>query len=132
MWDGCDPNCLFEEFNGCEAVIEYHYKLQEIAVVDQNLWDGPRSHMMVNAQAVPMRNVTEQTCNAALATGTDVCNELTQTMPFVGWCSPQVEYFVDDFGSACAVQLQVGFQTLAPDAGVYTLDLPGILAFTIR
>ena len=35
-------------------------------------------------------------------------------------------------GPACAVRFEVGFQQIDPDAGVYTKELPGILAFTIR
>jgi len=131
-WDGCDQNCRTEEFTGCEAVIEYHYKLQELAVVDKNLWDGPSSHMMVNTTAVPIRPVGQQTCNAALATGYDVCNELSATMPFVSWCSPSTEYFEDEVGPACAVQFQVGFLSTDPASGVFTTALNGILAFTIR
>jgi cysteine-rich repeat protein len=132
MWDGCDPNCYSEEFTGCEAVIEHVYAQQEIAVVDQTLWDGPRTHMMTNTKAIALRDVTPQTCNAALAAGTDVCNELSLAMPFVGWCAPAIEYVDGESGPSCSVQFQVGFQSLDPSSGVYTLELTGLLAFTIR
>ncbi len=132
MWDGRDPNCQFEEFQGCEAVIEHHYRLHEIAIVDQNLWDGPRSHLMVNREVLSLRSVDQSTCNAALSTGADVCNELMFAMPFVAWCQPAVEFFTDDLGPACAVQFRVGFQATDPASGVFTTGLDGILAFTIR
>ncbi len=131
-WDGCDAACYLEDFNGCEAVIEHHYRVAELAVVDKALWDGGRSHVMTHPGALALRAVDELSCNAALAVGADVCNELMSTMPFVGWCQPMVEHFADAEGPACAVRFEVGFQQIDPDAGVYTLALPGILSFTIR
>jgi hypothetical protein len=88
--------------------------------------------MMTNTKAIALRDVTPQTCNAALAAGTDVCNELSLTMPFVGWCAPAIEYVDGESGPSCSVQFQVGFQSLDPSSGVYTLELTGLLAFTIR
>jgi hypothetical protein len=53
-------------------------------------------------------------------------------MPFVGWCAPAIEYVDGESGPSCSVQFQVGFQSLDPSSGVYTLELTGLLAFTIR
>lgn len=131
-WDGCDPHCNQEPFNGCEAVIEAYYAEAGLAAIDQHAWDGPRSHLMVHERAEALQPVTEATCNAALATATDVCNELSYAMPFVGWCWPSGELHQDDEGAACSVRLHVGFQSLDPASGVYTTGLPGLLAFTIR
>jgi cysteine-rich repeat protein len=131
-WDGCDPNCMTEEFTGCEAVIEHHYALAEVAVVDQAQWSGPRSHIMVHDHAAAMRAVDAHACNAAVAVGADVCNELVATMPFVAWCSPAAELVDDALGPGCAVQFQVGFGSRDPENGVFTTALPGLLSFTIR
>ena len=101
-------------------------------MVDQTKWDGPRSHLMVNHTATALREVTEASCDAAIASATDVCNELTSAMPFVGWCQPAGQYHQDDNGAACSIRLNVWFQQLDSDFGVYTTSLPGVLAFTIR
>ena len=126
-WDGCDASCRMEEFTGCEAVIESYYAEAGIAHVDRTTWEGPRSHIMVNA-AEAMTAVDAHACNAAIALGTDVCAELGRQMPFVAWCAPSGELH----DGACSVRLEVGFQSLDPDGGVFTTALPGVLAFTIR
>ena len=131
MWDGCDPNCETEPFNGCEAIIEQYYEQAEIAFIDKDTWSGPRSHMMVNSgQAI--RAMDPATCNAAISMATDVCNELTYQMPFVGWCNGAGEYHVESSGPACSIRLNVWFQSLDDDFGVFTTSLPGLLSFTIR
>jgi cysteine-rich repeat protein len=131
-WDGCDPTCQVEDFQGCEAVIEEYYKTAEVAIVDQNLWDGPRSQIMVNNSVVPLREVDSASCNAALATGADVCNELASTMPFVAWCQPTGALRSETDGDACDVRFEVTFQTLEPASGVFTTAFTGILGFTIK
>jgi cysteine-rich repeat protein len=132
-FDGCDANCFAEPFNGCEAVIQAYYQQAQIAVIDQDEWLGPRSHMMVHDSAQPMRAVDREMCNAALATATDVCNELAATMPFVASCSPSGALWQDDAGNdACSVRFTIGFHSVDPLSGVYTTSLPGILAFTLR
>jgi cysteine-rich repeat protein len=132
LWDGCDSGCSVEPFTGCEAVIEEMYAQAGLATVDRDDWDGPRSHLMVNRQAVALTEVSEASCQAAIATATDVCRELEQQMPFVGWCSPSGLYHPEESGPECSIRLQVWFQAVDPDAGVYTTSLPGLLAFTIR
>lgn len=127
-WDGCDGSCQQEEFQGCEAVIESYYAEAGLAHVDRTTWEGPRSHLMVN-RGEAMAAVDAHTCNAAVALGTDVCAELQRQMPFVSWCTPSGQ--LHD-GESCSVRLEVGFQSLDPDGGVFTTALPGVLAFTIR
>lgn len=131
LWDGCDSDCRTEPFNGCEAIIEQYYEQAEIAFIDKDTWNGPRSHMMVNTGQA-MRDMNEATCNAAISMATDVCNELTYQMPFVGWCQGAGEYHSDSAGPACSVRLNVWFQSLDEDFGVFTTSLPGLLSFTIR
>lgn len=131
-WDGCDPHCNEEPFNGCEAVIEAYYAEAGLADIDAEAWDGPRSHVMVHSQAHALQPVTRSTCNAALATATDVCNELSVAMPFVGWCWPTGELHEDESGNVCSVRLHVAFKAIDPSSGVFTTGLPGLLAFTIR
>jgi len=132
LWDGCDSNCENEPFQGCETVIEDIYRQAGIAEVAASEWSGPRSHLMVNRNGHAMQAVDASTCNAAIATGTDVCNQLVAQMPFVSWCQPGGELYQDDAGSACSVRLQVWFSQLDSDFGVFTTSLPGLLAFTIR
>lgn len=129
-FDGCDQSCMVEEFTGCEAVIEAYYEDAGIAFIDEDAWAGPRSHLMVHPDPVPLREVDDATCSAAIALADDVCRELTATMDFVGYCQPMGRY-EPELGS-CSVRLQVQFQKLDPDAGVYTTSLPGILGFTIE
>lgn len=132
LWDGCDSNCIIEPFNGCEAVIEDYYKQSGIATVLASNWEGPRSHLMVNKHAVALREVNQQTCNAALGTAENVCRELEQSMPFVSWCYPEAAYHQDARGGACSLRLNVYFSRLDPGFGVYSTSLQGVLAFTIR
>lgn len=131
-WDGCDPSCQPEEFQGCEAVIEQKFAVAEVAWVERTLWESPRSHVMVHHRANAMRPMSAASCDAALATANDACAQLQTDMPFVAGCGAQVAYGDDAAGPFCAVRLTVGFQSLAPDKGVFTTSLPGILAFTIR
>jgi cysteine-rich repeat protein len=128
LWDGCDSNCEVEPFTGCETVIENIYRQLEIAEVEADDFVGPRSHLMVNPNGRSMRPMDAQLCTAAIATGTDVCAELTQQMPFISWCQAGGQFHDD----ACSIRLQVYFQSLDEDFGVYTTSLPGLLAFTIR
>ncbi len=128
MWDGCDAQCILEPFNGCEAVIENYYQQAGLAVVKQDKWQGLRSHLMVNRSATSLTPMSKNTCNAIIATGEDVCNELTQQMPFVSYCWPQGEYH----DNTCSVRLNVGFHQLSPTDGVYTTGLQGILAFSVK
>lgn len=132
LWDGCDSGCNQEPFQGCEAVIEELYRQAGIAEVLAADWTGPRSHLMVNRQAHSMLALDQNACNAAIATAADVCNELTQQMPFVSWCTPGGMFHQDAGGPACSIRLQVWFDQLDADFGVYTTSLPGLLAFTIR
>jgi cysteine-rich repeat protein len=132
LWDGCDSNCNIEPFTGCETVIENIYRQLDIAEVNAADFTGPRSHLMVNPNGRSMRPMDQSLCTAAIATGTDVCAELTEQMPFVSWCQAGGAFHEDDAGPACSIRLQVYFRALDADFGVYTTSLPGILAFTIR
>jgi cysteine-rich repeat protein len=131
MWDGCDPNCQQEEFNGCEVIIEQGFERAGVAFVDQQAWDGPRSHLMTN-RGEAYTDVDELTCEQAQDAALAVCDDLAVQMPFVGWCWPETEHFVEDGQGACAVRLNVHFYELDPDTGVFTTGLDGLLAFTIR
>ena len=131
MWDGCDQNCLVEEFQGCERVIEHEYEAAGLAFVDKDLWDGPRSHLMVN-DGTKLAAVTSASCEEAEVVGQAVCDRLAVEMPFVSWCYPTTEYTEDASGAACNVRLEAWFHERAPESGVFTTSLPGILAFTIR
>lgn len=128
-FDGCDATCSFEEFQGCEAVIEQYYQDAGIAYVDRNSWDGPRSHLMINPTAAALTEVNQVSCDAAVAVGVDVCEEITRQMPFVGSCQP-LGAFQDTSGS-CDLRFMVYFSDVDPANGAYTTALPGILAFTI-
>ncbi len=130
-FDGCSQLCEIEEFQGCEAVIEQYYQQAEIAYVDKEQWDGPRSHVMINRTVRALTAVDQRSCDAALAVGADVCNELTSQMPFVGSCQPMGGLRQTDNGPLCDVRFQVYFQTVSPADGVFTTAMPGILAFTI-
>ncbi len=131
-FDGCSQLCEVEEFQGCEAVIEQYYQDAQLAFVDRNLWDGPRSHLMVNKTAEALAEVDQRTCDAALAIGVDVCNELTATMPFVGGCHPMGGLRQGELGAACDLRFEVYFQNISPADGVFTTAMPGILAFTLE
>jgi len=128
LWDGCDAQCINEPFNGCEAVIENYYQQAGLARVSQDQWQGLRSHLMVNRNATSLTPMSRATCDAIIATGTDVCNELTRQMPFVSYCWPQGEYH----DNICSVRLNVGFQQVSAVDGVYTTGLSGILAFSVK
>jgi len=130
-FDGCSQVCEIEEFQGCEAVIEQYYQDAEIAFVDKNLWDGPRSHLMINPTAKALRDVDQRTCDAALAVGVDVCNELSRQMPFVAGCQPLGGLRSVEGLSICDVRFQVYFDSVSPDDGVFTTAMSGILAFSI-
>lgn len=130
-FDGCSSLCETEEFQGCEAVIEQYYEQAQLAFVDRNLWDGPRSHLMVNKTVQALNPVDQRTCNAALAVGVDVCNELTSQMPFVGGCELVGGLRLGDGQAACDLRFQVYFQSVSPSDGVFTTAMAGILAFTI-
>ncbi len=129
-FDGCDSTCFFEEFQGCEAVIEQYYKDAGIALVDKNSWDGPRSHLMINPTAVALTEVNQISCDAAVAVGVDVCNELVRQMPFVGNCQPLGGVRGEE-SDQCDLRFMVYFNDVDPANGAYTTALPGILAFTI-
>jgi cysteine-rich repeat protein len=129
-FDGCDSTCAFEEFQGCEAVIEQYYKDAGIAIVDKNSWDGPRSHLMVNPSALALTEVNQLTCDAALSVGVDVCNEIVRQMPFVGSCQPIGGVRGENDGQ-CDLRFMVYFNDVDPANGAYTTALPGILAFTL-
>lgn len=131
-WDGCDPNCQIEEFNGCEMVIERLFAQSAVASVPADAWQSPRSHLMIHPGGAAMQPVDASLCNAARGVAQDVCNELTTTMPFVGWCDGQVKLDADADGEFCAVRLQVGFSRVDQENAVFTTRLPGILAFKIR
>ena len=126
-FDGCDSTCAVEEFKGCEAVIEQYYQDAGIAFVDKSKWDGPRSHMMINAKAKALIEVNQLSCDAAVSLGVDVCNELVRQMPFVGSCEP-VGGLVDN---QCDIRFMVYFSDVDAANGAYTTALPGILAFSI-
>jgi cysteine-rich repeat protein len=130
LWDGCDSNCQMEEFTGCESVIELAYSDAGIARVDATTWEAKRSQLMVN-DATAMQPVTAELCNNAGALIDTVCDELQSQMPFVASCGGQVHYDAAA-GPGCAVRFEVGFRGRAPDAGVFTTAMTGILAFTIR
>jgi len=130
-FDGCSQLCEIEEFQGCEAVIEQYYQQAELAFVDKEQWDGPRSHLMINRTVQALSAVDQRTCDAALAVGVDVCNELTRQMPFVANCQPMGGLRQTDNGALCDMRFQVFFQSVSPADGVFTTAMPGILAFTI-
>lgn len=131
-WDGCSATCNIEEFQGCEAVIEQYYEQAGIAFVDKSRWDGPRSHVMVNTTATPLTAVNQQSCDAALAIGADVCNQLITDMPFVGSCQPVGGLRTSEAGEQCDVRFLVYFDQVEPNSGVFTTALPGFLAFSIK
>lgn len=131
-FDGCSQMCEVEEFQGCEAVIEQYYQQAELAFVDKDMWDGPRSHLMINKTVQALTAVDQRTCDAALAVGVDVCNELTRQMPFVGSCNPTGSLRAQTQGTdVCDLRFEVYFQQISPQDGVFTTAMPGILAFTI-
>ncbi|MCP4449602.1 MAG: DUF4215 domain-containing protein [Myxococcales bacterium] len=130
-FDGCSQLCEVEEFQGCEAVIEQYYQQAEIAFVDKDLWDGPRSHLMINKTVKALSAVDERTCNAALSVGVDVCRELTRQMSFVSSCQPMGGLRQTEDAAACDLRFHVNFQTVSPLDGVFTTAMPGVLAFTI-
>ncbi len=130
-FDGCSQDCMEEEFQGCEAVIEQYYQQAEIAFVDKSKWDGPRSHLMINPTARALGAVDQSTCDAALAVGVDVCNELTRQMPFVTSCEPMGGRRRGAESAICDIRFQVYFGQVSPNDGVFTTAMPGILAFTI-
>ena len=129
-FDGCSQNCEEEEFQGCEAVIEQYFQQAQIAFVDKNKWNGPRSHLMINPTARALGSVDQSTCDAALAVGVDVCNELTRQMPFVTSCQPMGGMRQGE-DAVCDLRFLVYFGQVSPADGVFTTALPGILAFTI-
>jgi cysteine-rich repeat protein len=130
LWDGCDSNCQMEEFTGCESVIELAYSVSGIARVDATTWQAKRSQLMVN-DATALEPVTPELCNDAGALIGSVCDELQRQMPFVLSCGGTYHYDAAA-GPGCAVRFEVGFHGRAPDAGVFTTAMTGILAFTIR
>lgn len=132
VFDGCDSQCFLEPFNGCEGIIQSYFQAAQIATIEQALWVGPRSHIMVHNATKPMRPIDQAACNAAAATAVDACNEMVHTMPHVGSCAPSTQMFNDELGDACAVRFSVYFSAIDPSAGAYTTELPGILAFTLR
>ena len=86
---------------------------------------------MINTSAEALAVVDQTTCDAALAIGVDVCNELTRQMPFVASCAPTAGLRETEVGSVCDLRFQVYFQQVSPQDGVFTTALPGILAFSI-
>ena len=130
-WDGCTANCEIEEFQGCEAVIQQYYEDAGIALVDKNRWDGPRTHIMVNPSAKALTQINQLSCDAALAVGVDVCNELVNQMPFVSECKPMGGLRNAGQGDQCDLRFLVYFSQTDPDSGVFTTAMPGLLAFTL-
>lgn len=131
-WDGCDPGCQVEEFQGCEAVIQSEFSRADVAFVDRDAWAGPRSHLMIN-QGEALRPVDSGLCQAAERAGSDTCDRLSVEMPFVGWCWATATLHDDAVGeTVCSVRIEVGFRDLEPSSGVFTTSLNGLLAFTIR
>ncbi len=131
-WDGCDATCQSEPFNGCEAVIEESFVRADLAWIDRQLWQSPRSHLMVHAEATALRAMTPALCVEAHATAETACLRLERDMPFVGWCFATTARGSDETGDYCAVRMNVGFSKVAPESGVFTTALPGLLTFRIR
>ena len=125
-FDGCDRACQPEPFNGCEAVIERVFADADVADVPAARWTSPHSHLMIN-RGQARRVMDAAGCAAAEAAATASCREL-ETMPFVGSCGAMAELH----GDACSIRLMVSFDQVAPDTGVFTTALPGVLAFTLR
>lgn len=131
-WDGCDASCRDEGFNGCETIIESQFAAAGIAEVRAADWTSPRSQVMTHRTARPLQPVTASLCNAAVATATDVCREITVQMPFVDGCEPQLEIVQSSGGAvACALRLEVWFNQTSPDNGVFTRAFTGLLSFEI-
>lgn len=126
-WDGCDSHCFVEPFTGCEALIEQKFADANIAIVAQDQWDGPTSHMMTQS-APALGEVTEQSCAAAAEVAQQTCVELAEQMPFIGSCWGQNEYH----DGKCSIRFNVFFNDIAPETGVFTTKLNGMLAFTIE
>ncbi|MBI1945296.1 MAG: hypothetical protein HYS27_06355 [Deltaproteobacteria bacterium] len=131
-WDGCDANCNQEEFQGCEHVIEDVYQRAGVARVAADEWDGPRSHLMVNHGASALRPLDEPECTEAIRAADEVCQELMTQMPFVSYCQPAGQFHQEASEPVCSIRLQVWFDQLDYQTGVFTTSLPGLLAFTIR
>ena len=74
-----------------------------------------------------LRDFDRASCDAAIALGADVCNELTRQMPFVSWCGQEGQWHDE----GCSVRIHVGFAEHVPEMGVFSTALPGLLAFTI-
>lgn len=131
-WDGCDATCQVEEFQGCEAVIEQKFLAAQVAFVDRTLWASPRSHLMIHDEAAALAAMSPAVCAAALDAANASCAQIQADMPFVAGCWAETRYGTDDAGPFCAVRINAFFWQIAPEYGVFTTRLPGILAFTIR
>jgi cysteine-rich repeat protein len=127
-FDGCDPNCQPEPFTGCETVIQQEFSAADVAWIDATEWQSPRSHLMVHHDVQPFGAVDAARCARAGTAATAVCERLATEMPFVSWCSPEVH---TTGAASCDVRLRVQFLVPAPDSGVFTTALQGVLAFTI-
>ncbi len=131
-WDGCDANCNQEEFQGCEHVVEEVFARANIADIDSDAWEGPRSHLMVHHDARALEAMDSARCDDAIEAANEVCTELTRQMPFVSYCQPAGVFHDEDGAASCSLRLQVWFHQLDDATGVFTTSLPGLLAFTIR
>lgn len=127
IWDGCDSTCQVERFSGCEVMIEDEFAAAGLASIPADAWLGPRSHLMVHEDARALRPL-DDACAETATVAQRVCHVLAADMPFVLECWPEVQP-VDE---GCAVRLRVRFRDLAPDSGVFSTRLEGLLAFTIR
>jgi cysteine-rich repeat protein len=128
-FDGCDPDCKAEPFNGCETVIQEEFSAANIAWVDAATWRSPRSHLMVHDAATAFDPFESTLCDRAATTAAAVCNRLSTDMPFVSWCQPETHL---TSATTCDVRLLVQFLRPSPDDGVFTTALQGVLAFTIQ
>lgn len=127
-FDGCDPNCQTEPFEGCETVIQQEFSAADVAWIDATAWQSPRSHLMVHTGAEAFGPVDGALCERASAAASVVCARLADEMPFVGSCWPEVHLTAE---AACDVRLTVRFLRPSPDDGVFTTSLEGVLAFTL-
>lgn len=126
-WDGCAPTCFFEEFEGCETIIERHMLLAGVGSVPASGWWSPGAQLMVQPAASADGPVTSLSCELARDAADRSCDEIVQTMPFAGACRAESWHAP----GRCTVRLAVAFARLAPDVGVHSTTLGGVLSFTL-